>query len=139
METFSPVAKLVTIKVVLTLVASLNWPLMQLDVNNTFLNEDLFKTVYMDLHLGYKYTIFTLTQTKLICKLNKSIYDLKQASRQWFDKFSNALIKLGFTESKSDYSLSVKGKQDSFLALLVYMDDIIIKGSSITKSDLLKK
>ncbi|XP_052172141.1 uncharacterized mitochondrial protein AtMg00820-like [Diospyros lotus] len=54
LDTFSPVAKLVIVKVLLALVAINSWSLIQLDVNNAFLNGDLFKEVYMDLLLGYK-------------------------------------------------------------------------------------
>lgn len=87
-ETFSPVAKVVIVKILLTLVVSFKWPLLQLDVNNVFLHGDIVEEVYMDLPLGYKHNIVTSKGERLVCKLNKSIYGLKQASRQWFDKFS---------------------------------------------------
>ena len=138
METFSPVVKLVTVKVLFTLAVSFDWPLIQLDVNNAFLNEDLFETVYMDLPFDYKHNVSS-SHTKLVCKLNKSIYGLKQASRQWFEKFSTTLLQLGFTQSKSDYSLFIKGTGESFLALLVYVDDIIITGPSTFHIEVLKK
>lgn len=79
-ETFSPVAKLVTIKVLLTLAVSFQWPLVQLDVNNSFLHGDLFEEVYMDLPLGYKHGITSSQGDRLVCQLHKSIYGLKQAS-----------------------------------------------------------
>ena len=81
--TFSPVAKLVTVKVVLSLATVHKWPLIQLDVNNAFLNEDLFEEVYMDIPLGYSPKVDAPPKRKrLVCWLHKSIYRLKQASRQ---------------------------------------------------------
>lgn len=127
LDTFSPVAKIATVKVLLTLAISFNWPVAQMDVNNEFLNGDLFEEVYMSLPLGYK----VIDQREnLVCRLNKSINGLKQASRQWFVKFSTALLRHGFTQSKSDYSLFTRGSGITFAALLVYVDDILITGPS---------
>lgn len=95
-ETFSPVAKLVIVKVLHTLAVSYNWSLVQLDVNNAFLHDDLVDEVYMDLPLGYKHNMVGPKGERLVCRLHKSIYGLKQASRQWFDKFSCPLLSLGF-------------------------------------------
>lgn len=69
-------------------------------------------------------------KSKRVCKLHKSIYGLKQASRQWFEKFSQFMLSMGFNQSKSDYSLFHKGQNENYVALLVYVDDIIITGSS---------
>lgn len=66
-----------------------------------------------------------------VCGLNKSIYSLKQASRQWFIKFSSALLPHGFIQSKSNYSLFTKGSSASFAVLLIYVDDILLTGLSI--------
>lgn len=63
---------------------------------------------------------------RLVQKLHKSIFGLKQAARQWTSKLSSSLIKAGFTQSKNNYSLFVKGKDDNFLTVLVYVDNIIL-------------
>ena len=132
LDTFSPVAKLVTVKVFLAVAASKQWPLFQLDVNNAFLNGDLSEEVYMDLPLGYgNKGEFDKSQGTPVYELNRSMYGLRQASRQWYAKFSYALLQFGFVQSKSDYSLFTKGIGSSFLAILVYVDDIVITGPSI--------
>lgn len=121
------------------MVVSYQWPLVQLDVNNAFLHGDLFEEVYMDLALGYQpHGVFPKGE-RLVCKLHKSIYGLKQASRQWFAKFSSALVDLGFHQSKAYYSLFVRGNGPDFLALLVYVDDIIITGANINSINRLKQ
>ena len=82
-KTFTPVAKLNTVRVLLSLAANLDWPLQQLDVKNAFLNGDLEEEVYMDApssfdgRFGWK-----------VCKLKKSLYRLKQSPRAWFEKFT---------------------------------------------------
>ena len=137
-EIFSPNAKMVTVKTLLTIAISKEWSLVQLDLNNSFLHGDLFEEIYMDLPLGYK-PQHEIQGEKLICKLHKSIYGLKQASRQWFTKFSTFLISLGFQQSKADYYLFIKDKDDSFIALLVYVDDIIITDANVLHIQELKR
>ena len=70
--------------------------------------------------------------------MHKSIYDLKQASRQWFAKLSSVLLRKGFTQSFSDHSLFIKNKVDSFVAVLVHVDDIIVASNDSSNIAYLK-
>ncbi|CAM8917932.1 unnamed protein product [Rhodiola kirilowii] len=116
-----------TIRALLVVAVSKGWPLFQLDVDNAFLHGHLDEEVYMTLPTGY----FKVEKAQgKVCKLLKSLYGLKQAPRQWYARFSDALISFGFTQSPNDHSLFTYNKDSSFLALLVYVDDVILTGTS---------
>ena len=125
LETFSPVAKLSTVQLFLALASTQHWLLEQLDVNNVFLHGDLHEEVYMELPLGV-----VPPQPGQVCKLKKSLYGLRQANRQWYEKLSNVLLASGFMQSQADFSLFTKRKPDgSFTALLIYVDDMLLTGN----------
>ncbi|CAL9004948.1 unnamed protein product, partial [Prunus brigantina] len=75
----------------------------------------------------------------MVCRLQKSLYGLKQVSRNWFSKFSTAIKRAGFQQSKADYSLFTKVRGASFTAVLLYVDDMIITGNNNTAIEELKR
>lgn len=73
-----------------------------------------------------------------VCKLQKSLYELKQASRQWYAKLSDSLISIGYTHFVADYSLFTKVHNSSFTALLIYVDDIVLVGNDLSEIQYVK-
>ncbi|CAM8976460.1 unnamed protein product [Rhodiola kirilowii] len=115
------------VRCLIAIVAAKQWPLHQLDVNNAFLHGSLEEEVYMKLPPGF---YMKEKAAGKVCRLIKSLYGLKQASRQWFVKFNEALIAFGFQNSLNDYSLFTLSRDGAFLVLLVYVDDVLLTGTS---------
>ncbi|KAL0385511.1 UNVERIFIED_CONTAM: Copia protein [Sesamum radiatum] len=123
-DSFSPVAKNVTVRIFLSIAAAYSWPLHQLDVNNAFLHGFLDEEVYMSPPDGYS------APPGQVCKLQKSLYGLKQVSQQWNLEFTLKIAEFGFKQSSHDHCLFIKSVPHGFLALLVYVDDILVMGPS---------
>jgi hypothetical protein len=98
LDTYSPVARLTTIRVLLSLAASHGLLVHQMDVKTTFLNGDLEEEIYMDHPEGFVVN----GQQGMVCKLVKSLYGLKQAPKQWHDKFDGTLTYVGFVTNEAD-------------------------------------
>ena len=127
-ETFSPVIKSTTIRVVLDVAVNKNWPLKQLDVNNAFLQGTLTEEVYMAQPPGF----VDKDQPSHVCRLRKAIYGLKQAPRAWYMELKQHLLNIGFVKSLADTSLFIYSHGTTLLYLLVYVDDIIVTRSDPT-------
>ncbi|KAL5804478.1 hypothetical protein ACOSQ3_031278 [Xanthoceras sorbifolium] len=122
-ETFAPVAKLNTVRVLISLAANLEWPLKQFDVKNAFLHGELNEEVYMDLPPGFD------SKTGKVCRLKKALYGLKQSPRAWFGRLSTSMRKFGYQQSNSDHTLFFKHKGGKITILIVYVDDMIVTGN----------
>ena len=91
-ETFAPVAKINTVRVLLSLAANLDWPLQQFDVNNAFRHGESFEGVYMDLPPR---CMIPEEHCRKVCRLKKSLYGLKQSPRAWFGRFTKSMRAFG--------------------------------------------
>ncbi|GJW20212.1 putative RNA-directed DNA polymerase [Tanacetum coccineum] len=121
-ETVSLVVKSTTIRAVLSLAVTNNWPLRQLDVHNAFLHGNLKEQVYMKQPLGF----IDPQRPNHVCLLHKSLYGLKQAPRAWFELLSKALFNLGnnkgtidniISQLGSDFALKDLGPLNYFLGI----------------------
>ncbi|KAJ9562492.1 hypothetical protein OSB04_007652 [Centaurea solstitialis] len=125
-ETFSPVSRKESLRIVLALVAHFDLELHQMDVKTAFLNGDLYEDVYMSQPEGFKEE----GKEHLVCKLKKSIYGLKQASRQWYLKFDEVMKRFNFTKNSVDQCIYFKNSGSKFTILVLYVDDILIASNN---------
>ena len=114
-KTFSPVAKLTSVRVVLTVAANKEWILWQMDVKKAFLHGELDQEIYMDQPMGFQ----NQSHPNYVCKLRKALYGLKQAPRAWYGKIAEFLTKSGFSVCHADSSLFVKANGEKLAILLV--------------------
>ena len=133
-DTFSPVAKMTFIQLFISLTATHNWDLNQLDIKNAFLHGKLQEKVYMDQPLGF------VAQGEIgkVCRLWKSLHGFKQSPCAWFGKFSQAIEKFGLQKSKSYHFVFYQNSSSSIILLVVYVDDIVITESDSTGISSLK-
>jgi len=123
-EIFAPVAKMSTVRTLISCAVNFDWPLYQLDVKNAFLHGDLEGEVYMEIPPG-----FTTAETEgKVLRLRKSLYGLKQSPRAWFDRFKCAMLAMGYKQCNGDHTLFYLCSKNRITILAVYVDDIIITG-----------
>jgi hypothetical protein len=120
------VVKQGTIRTVLSIAASRQWPIHQLDVKNAFLHGHLEETVYCEQPPDF----VDPAHPDYVCLLQKSLYGLKQAPRAWNKRFATYLRSLGFVASAMDTSLFVYRNGDDIAYLLLYVDDIVTSSMS---------
>lgn len=121
------------VRMVIALASMHNWVIHQLDVNNSFLHGELQEDAYMSLPPR-----ITSSKPNQVCKLVKSLYELKLESRKWHKKLTTTLLAKHYKQANSDHSLFTKQSTHSFILLLVYVDDIIVVGNSLIEIDHIK-
>ena len=125
-DTFSPVAKIASIRLLLSMAAMFSWPLFQLDIKNAFLHGDLAEEVYMEQPPGF----VAQGESGLMCRLRLSLYGLQQSLRAWFGRFSSIVQEFGMLCSTRDHSVFYHhNSSGQCIYLVVYVDDIVITGS----------
>ena len=124
-ETFAPVAKISSIRTLLALANIKEWIVHQMDVVSAFLNGDLLEEVYMTQPKGF------IKGKNLVCKLHKSLYGLKQASRAWYQKIDSFLLNKGLKRVESDHSIYTQIHSNEVLIITIYVDDLLLVGSNL--------
>ena len=125
-DTYSPVARLTTIRVLLSLAASHGLLVYQIDVKIAFLNGELEEEIYMDQPDGF----IANGQEGKVCKLLKSLYGFKQAPKQWHEKFDRTLTSAGSAMNEADKCVYYRFGGDEGVILCLYVDDIFIFGNN---------
>jgi hypothetical protein len=118
--TFTPVAKMDSIILTLSIVATRGWEVHQMDAKNEFLHEDLLESIYMEQPPSF------IHDSSLVYKLNNSLYVLKHAPRAWYTNIDSYLLSQKFVRYKSDPNVYMLRTIDSLIILVLYVDDIFI-------------
>ncbi|KAJ9556962.1 hypothetical protein OSB04_011576 [Centaurea solstitialis] len=126
-ETFSPVAMLKSIRILMAISAYFNYEIWQMDVKTTFLNRKLTEDVYMEQPEGFE----DPKNPNKVCKLLKSIYGLKQASRSWNLHFDERIKEFGFAKSEFEPCVYTKFSGSIVTFLVLYVDDILLIGNDV--------
>ena len=120
-ESFALVARLESIRILLSIVCIMNFKLYQMDMESAFLNGLLNEEVFVEQPTGFQDPYFP----NHVLRLKKALYGLKQAQRAWYDCLTTYLLDHGFKKGQADRTLFVKRDEKSLLVAQVYVDDIV--------------
>ena len=134
-ETFAPVARLDTIRMLLALAAQKGWHIHQMDVKSAFLNGYLEEEIFVEQPEGF----VVQGKEEKVYLLKKALYGLKQAPRAWYSRIDAHLLNLGFTKSLSEFTLYLRKVDDEILVVSLYVDDLLVTGSSMEQIDAFKR
>ncbi|GKV50107.1 hypothetical protein SLEP1_g56822 [Rubroshorea leprosula] len=135
-EVFAPVARLETIRLIISSVAQNKWKIYQMDVKSAFLNGYLEEEVYVQQPLGY----VVKGHEEKVLKLKKALYGLKQAPRAWYSRIDKYFQDHGFTKCPHEHALYIKeNKTGGFMLVCLYVDDLIFTGNNANMFEEFKK
>ena len=134
-EVFAPVARIETIRLIIGLAALRGWKIHHLDVKTAFLHGDLKEEVYVSQPQGF----IVKGQEDKVYKLKKALYGLRQAPRAWNVKLNQILRGLNFYRCAKEPSLYRKEVDNELLVVVVYVDDLLVTGSSLKMIEIFKK
>jgi hypothetical protein len=126
-EIFSPVAKLTSIRFILSIDVAFDLEVEQMDVKIAFLHGDLEEEIYMKQPEGFA----VKEKKELVCKLKKSLYGLKQSPRMWYQNFDTYILGLGFVTSRVDHCVYSKQVGNHFIYAMLYVDDMLLVGNNM--------
>ena len=126
-ETYSPLARYTAIRTVLAIANQVDLEFHQMDVQTIFLNGELREEIYMNQPEGF----VEIGKEILVCKLNGSLYGLKQASRCWFKTMDTFLKDKGYKQSMSDNCLYIKRVGEEFIIISLFVDDLLLACNSV--------
>ena len=126
-ETFSPVAMIKSIRILLAIAAYHDYEIWQMDVKTAFLNGNFMEDVYMTQPDGFVIP----EHANKVCKLQRSIYGLKQASRSWNHRFDEIIKEFDFVQNEDDSCVYKKVSGSALIFIVLYVDDILLIGNDI--------
>ena len=124
-ENFAPVARMETVRAVLSIAAQNKWKVYQMDVKSAFPNGVLKEEVYIEQPLGYE----KKGQEHKVCRLKKALYGLKQAPRAWYSRIDFYLLENEFDKCEGEPTVYIKEKDGKILIVVLYVDDVIFTGN----------
>jgi hypothetical protein len=129
-ETYAPVARLTSLRMLIALSAQFNWQVHHMDVVTAFLNPTVDEEVFMALPEGFEWLQPGFAQNS-VCRLRKALYGLKQAPRLWFKDIDAYLKSIDFTPSEADQNVYISHSKRTIL--LLYVDDMLIASGDVTQ------
>ena len=126
-DTYSPVTRITSIRMLIALAAVYGLEIHQMDVKTAFLNGELEEEIYIEQPEGF----VVPGKEKKVCKLIKSLYGLKQAPKQWHAKFDQTMLSNGFKINECDKCVYIKDTPNQEVILCLYVDDMLIMSKDI--------